>query len=79
MVKLFLAAWTLKNIQIKLIHLLGGVSKDEILKINRDSFYQGNIYGRAWTRSYLIELEKQIYGKSKQDWIDIIHTAIKNL
>ena len=68
-----------KNIQVKLIHLLGGVSIDEILKINRDSFYQGNIYGRASTRSYLIELEKQIYGKSKQDWIDIIHTAIKNL
>lgn len=68
-----------KNIQVKLIHLLGGVSKDEILKINHDSFYQGNIYGRTWTRSYLISLEKQIYGKSKQDWIDIIHTAIKNL
>ena len=68
-----------KNIQVKLIHLLGGVSKDEILKINYDSFRQGSIYGRAWTRSYLISLEKQIYGKSKQDWIDIIHTAIKNL
>ena len=68
-----------KNIQVKLIHLLGGVSKDEILKINHDSFRQGSIYGRAWTRSYLISLEKQIYGKSKQDWIDIIHTAIKNL
>ena len=78
-VKLFLAAWTLKNIQIKLIHLLGGVSKDEVLKINHDSFYQGSIYGRAWTRSYLIALEKQIYGKSKQEWIDIIHSAIKTL
>ena len=40
-VKLFLAAWTLKNIQIKLIHLLGGVSKDEVLKINHDSFFRG--------------------------------------
>lgn len=78
-VKLFLAAWTLKNIQIKLIHLLGGVSKDEVLKINHDSFHQGNMYGRAVIRCYLIALEKQIYGKSKQEWIDIIHTAIKNL
>lgn len=79
MVKQFLAAWTPKNIQIKLIHLLGGVSKDEILKINRDSFFQGSIYGKVWTKSYLIALEKQIYGKSKQEWIDIIHEAIKNL
>ena len=68
-----------KNIQIKLIHLLGGVSKDEAIKINNDSFNEGNIFGRYVIRRYLIELEKQIYGKSKQDWIDIIHTAIKNL
>ena len=68
-----------KNIQVKLIHLLGGISDDEVIKINHDSFYQGNKYARAAVKSYLISLEKQIYGKSKQDWIDIIHTAIKNL
>ena len=78
-VKLFLAAWTLKNIQTKLIHLLGGVSKEEAIKINHASFHDGDLYGRAVIKLYLIELEKQIYGKSKQDWIDIIHTAIKNL
>lgn len=78
-VKLFLAAWTLKNIQIKLIHLLGGVSKDEAIKINNDSFHQGDMYGRTVIKLYFIELEKQIYGKSKQDWINIIHTAIKNI
>lgn len=78
-VKLFLAAWTLKNIQIKLIHLLGGVSKDEAIKINNDSFNKGNIFGRYIIRRYFIELEKQIYGKSKQEWIDIVHNAIKNL
>lgn len=78
-VKLFLAAWTLKNIQIKLIHLLGGVSKDEAIKINNDSFNKGNIFGRYVIRRYFIELEKQIYGKSKQEWIDIVHNAIKNL
>ena len=59
-VKLFLAAWTLKNIQTKLIHLLGGVSKEEAIKINHDSFYQGNMYGREVTKRYFIELEKQI-------------------
>lgn len=78
-VKLFLAAWTLKNIQIKLIHLLGGVSKDEAIKINRNAFYEGNIYGRAVVKRYFVELEKRIYGKSKQYWIDIIHAAIKDL
>lgn len=78
-VKLFLAAWTLKNIQTKLIHLLGGVSKEEAIKINHASFHDGDIYGRVWTKSYFIALEKQIYGKSKQEWIDIIHEAIKNL
>ena len=78
-VKLFLAAWTLKNIQIKLIHFLGGVSKDEAIKINNDSFNKGNIFGRYIIRRYFIELEKQIYGKSKQEWIDIVHNAIKNL
>ena len=78
-VKLFLAAWTLKNIQIKLIHLLGGVSKEEAIKINHASFHYGDLYGRAVIKLYLIELEKQIYGKSNQEWIDIIHSAIKNL
>lgn len=68
-----------KNIQVKLIHLLGGVSDDEVIKINHDSFRQGDKYARAAVKSYLISLEKLIYGKSKQDWIDIIHTAIKNL
>ena len=78
-VKLFLAAWTLKNIQTKLIHLLGGIPKDEAIKINHDSFYQGDMYGRAVIKRYFIELEKRIYGKSKQDWINIIHAAIKML
>ena len=78
-VKLFLAAWMQKNIQIKLIHLLGGISKDEAIKINNISFHKGNIFGRYIIRRYFIELEKQIYGKSKQEWIDIIHNAIKNL
>ena len=78
-VKLFLAAWTLKNIQTKLIHLLGGVSKDEATKINYHAFHEGNIYGRKSVKRYFVELEKRIYGKSKQYWIDIIHVAIKDL
>lgn len=68
-----------KNIQVKLIHLLGGISDEEAIKINHDSFCQGDMYGRNVIKLYFIELEKQIYGKPKQDWIDIIHKAIKNL
>lgn len=78
-VKLFLAAWTLKCIKTKLIHLLGGVSKDEALKIDRDSFNQGDAHGKKMIKLYLIELERQIYGKPEQEWINIVHTAIKNL
>lgn len=78
-VKLFLAAWTLKNIRIKLVHLLGGVSKEETIKINNDSFYQGDAHGRKMIKLYLIALERQIYGKPKQEWINIVHSAIKNL
>ena len=78
-VKLFLAAWTLKNIRIKLVHLLGGVSKEEAIKINNDSFYQGDAHGRKMIKLYLIELERQIYDKPEQEWISIVRYAIKNL
>lgn len=78
-VKLFLAAWTLKNIQTKLIHLLGGVSKEEAIKINNDSFHQGDAHGRTMIKLYLIALERRIYGKPEQEWINIVHSAIKSL
>lgn len=68
-----------KNIQIRLIHLLGGISKSEAIKIDNDSFHKGDMYGRAIVKLYLTALEKQICGKSKQDWINIIHAAINNL
>lgn len=78
-VKLFLVAWMQKNIQIRLIHLLGGVSKEEAIKINNDSFYQGDAHGRKMIKLYLTELERQIYGKPEQEWINIVHSAIKDL
>ena len=55
------------------------MSKDEAIKIKYDSFHQGNMYGREVTKRYFIELEKRIYGYSKQEWIDIIHKAIQYL
>lgn len=68
-----------KIIQIKLVHILGGVSKDEAIKINNDSFLQGDAHGRKMIKLYLLELERQIYGKPEQEWINIVHSAIKNL
>ncbi len=68
-----------KNIQIRLIHLLGGISQDEARKFVDLAFHNGDMYGRYVIKLYFMSLEKQIYGRSKQEWIDIIHTAIKNL
>ena len=78
-VKLFLAAWTLKNIQIKLIHFLGGISQDEARKFMDYAFHNGDIYGRQVIKLYFISLEEKLYGKSKQEWIDMMHKAIKSL
>lgn len=69
----------MKNIKIKLIHLLGGISQDEAKKFIDNAFHDGDMYGRIVTKLYLKSLEEKLYGKSKQEWIDIIHKAIKNL
>lgn len=69
----------MKNIKIKLIHLLGGISQDEAKKLSNDGFHNGDMYGRTITKLYLKSLEEKLYGKSKQEWIDMMHKAIKNL
>lgn len=74
-VKLFLAAWTPKNIQIKLIHKLGGYTEDELITAANNKVVQYSIY----LKNYFISIEKEIYGKSKQEWIDIIHKEIQNI
>ena len=75
MVKQFLAAWTPKNIQIKLIHKLGGYTKDELITAANNKVVQYSIY----LKNHFISIEKEIYGKSKQEWIDIIHKEIQNI
>ena len=69
----------MKNIKIKLIHLLGGISQDEAKKFIDNAFHDGDVYGRYITKRYFISLEEKLYGKSKQEWIDMMHKAIKNL
>ena len=73
--KLFLAAWTPKNIQIKLIHKLGGYTEDELIIEANNKVIHYSVY----LKNHFISIEKEIYGKSKQYWIDIIHAAIKDL
>ena len=74
-VKLFLAVWTPKNIQIKLIHKLGGYTEDELIIAANNKVIQYSVY----LKNHFISIEKEIYGKSKQEWIDIIHKEIQNI
>lgn len=73
--KLFLAAWMQKNIQIKLIHKLGGYTEGELIRAANNKVVQYSIY----LKNHFISIEKEIYGKSKQEWIDIIHKEIQNI
>ena len=75
MVKQFLAAWTPKNIQIKLIHKLGGYTKAELMTAANNRVIHYSIY----LKNHFISIEKEIYGKSKQEWIDTIHKEIQNI
>ncbi len=40
----------MKNIKIKLIHLLGGISQDEAKKFIDNAFHDGDMYGRVVTK-----------------------------
>ena len=75
----------LKTIQIKLIHILGGYTKEEckihFSSINDKGYYNGFKYGfEVGIRHLAIQLEHiaiQNYGCSKQDWIDKIYSKIQ--
>lgn len=50
----------IKNIKTKLIHLLGGISVDEGIKLNNYAFHNGDMYGRIATKLYLKSLEEKL-------------------
>ena len=81
-VKLFLAAWTLKNIQIKLIHILGGYTKDEyktvFIKAREEDVKHGFKLGIKYLAIQLEHIAVQNYGCSKQNWIDKIYSKIQD-
>lgn len=72
----------LKITQIKLIHLLGGYSKDEyrILSttIHIKAYENGAKCGIRYLAKQLEHIAIQNYGCSKQDWIDKIYSKIQD-
>ena len=81
----------LKTIQIKLIHLLGGYTKDEykihFLKIFNSGYEKGNKtgYDLGFYQGGLIVITRLMqtvinsYGCDKQTWIDTIYSDIENI
>ena len=75
----------LKTTQIKLIHILGGYTKDDyrILSstIHNKAYENGVKYGFECGIRYLAKqleyITIQNYGCSKQDWIDKIYSKIQ--
>ena len=75
----------LKTTQIKLIHLLGGYTKDEyrILsstvynKAYKNGAKDGIEFGIKYLANQLEHIAIQNYGCSKQDWIDKIYSKIQ--
>lgn len=83
--------WMLKTTQIKLIHLLGGYTKDEYkipsLKTFSSGYEKGNKtgYDLGWHQGGLIVITRLMqtvinsYGCDKQTWIDTVYSDIENI
>lgn len=61
-----------KTIQNKLIHVLGGYTKEEYILQGRTNFINGKIFRNTELRN----LMKLINGVSKQEWIDKIYNEV---
>ena len=74
-----------KTIQTKLIHLLGGYTKDDYKvysietygKILNNSVKEGFKLGNIYLAKQLEDITIQNYGCSKQEWIDKIYSKIQ--
>ena len=66
--------WMLKIIQIKLIHILGGRTIEEIDKFSEYYKYKGYLYAYWEMRNYC----KSLNGLSKQKWIDKVWNIIND-
>lgn len=79
MVKQFLVQWTPKHIKTTIIHKLGGYTVDDYKAYGNKRYLDGVKDNNKCNKTYLQQIEINAYGKSKQEWIDLIHNAIKKL
>lgn len=75
MVKQFLVQWTPKHIKTTIIHKLGGYTYKEVINASNNKIIDYSIH----LKNHFISIEKELYGKSKQEWIDTIHKEIQNI
>ena len=68
-----------KHIKEVLIHKLGGYTKLEYKLYGSARYLDGVKDNNHNNKKYLQHIEFIAYGKSKQEWIDLIHDAIKDL
>lgn len=71
----------LKTIQIKLIHSLGGYTKEEYkissIVVHNKAYENGAKCGIRYLAKQLEHIAIQNYGCSKQEWIDKIYSKIQ--
>ena len=71
----------LKTIQIKLIHILGGYTKEEYkissIVVHNKAYENGAKCGIRYLAKQLEHIAIQNYGCSKQEWIDKIYSKIQ--
>lgn len=68
-----------KHIKETLIHNLGGYTEREYISYGNRRYIDGSKNNNNLNKAYLELIETKAYGKSKQEWIDMIHDAIKHL
>ena len=78
-VKQFLVQWMPKHIKTTIIHKLGGYTVYDYITYGNKRYIDGVKDNNHNNKKYLQHIEFIAYGKSKQEWIDLIHDAIKHL
>ena len=69
----------LKTIQIKLIHILGGYTYEDINKNLKNTYNKGINDGQRRAFKILHDKISSLYGLSKQKWIDEVWYMITNV
>lgn len=69
----------IKNIQIKLIHILGGYTYEDINKNLKNTYNKGINDGQRRAFKILHDKISSLYGLSKQKWIDEVWYMITNV